>query len=72
MKNMKPINIYLRAVASLLLAVFGWGFLAPPLVSSPTDAGLIAGVVVVFAVPAGIYYLLKPIFKSKTKENEKN
>lgn len=69
---MKPVNIYVRSVVSLLAAVFGWGFLAPPLVSSPTDAGLIAGVMVVFAVPVAIYYLLKPIFKQKTKENEKN
>lgn len=69
---MDPIKIYVRAIAALLLAVFGWGFLAPPLVSSPTDIGLLAGALVVVAVPAGIFYLLKPILKTKNKENEKN
>lgn len=69
---MDPIKIYVRVIAAILLAFFGWGFLAPPLVSSPTDIGLITGVLVVVAVPVGIYYLLKPILKTKNKEDEKN
>jgi len=60
---MKPVQIYVRVIASILLALLGWGFIAPPLVSSPTDIGLVVGILVVAAVPVGVYFLVKPIFK---------
>jgi uncharacterized membrane protein (DUF485 family) len=69
---MNPIKIYVRAISAILIAFFGWGFLAPPLVSSPTDIGLLAGVLVVVAVPVAIYLLFKPFLKTKNKENEEN
>jgi hypothetical protein len=61
--KIKPVAIYVRIVSAILLAVLGWGVVCPPLVSSPTDAGLILGVILFVAVPIGIYFLVKPIFK---------
>lgn len=74
---MKTEYVYIRFIAALLLAVGGWGVAAPPLVSSPTDAGLVLGVAICLFVPLGIYWLIKPIIKGssntnlKTKEDEK-
>jgi len=66
---MKPVQTYVRVISAILLAVIGWGVVAPPLVSSPTDIGLVVGILIVFAVPACIYVILKPIIK-QLKENE--
>ena len=70
---MKTEYVYIRYAVSLLLAVFGWGIAAPPLVSSPTDAGLALGVAICLFVPLGIYWLIKPIYKesSNTNQNQK-
>ena len=71
---MKTELIYLRIVAAFLLAIVGWGFVAPPLVSAPYDIALILGVLICLGVPLGIYWLVKPIIninKNKNTTNEK-
>lgn len=75
---MKIENIYVKACLALILTVLLWGFVAPPLISSPTDIGVIVGVLVVLAVPVFDFWIIKSIVKtiksmqSKTNENEKN
>ena len=60
---MKTEFIYLRWALAIFVAIVGFGFLAPVLISSPTDIGLITGVVVIVLVPLIAYWLLKPIYK---------
>lgn len=72
---MKTEFIYLRWALAIFVAIVGFGFLAPVLISSPTDIGLITGVVVIVLVPLIAYWLLKPIYKktetvTKTKKKK--
>jgi len=74
---MKTEFIYLRWALAIFSAVVGFGFLAPVLISSPTDIGLITGVAVIVLVPLVAYWLLKPIYKktetvTKKKKSMKN
>ena len=61
---MKKSYVYVRYVLSFLLALSVWGFVAPEVF----NFNPILGVGLCFLVPLGIYWLLKPIYKSKTKE----
>lgn len=67
---MKIVKIYARIIASIMILLIGWGFIAPPLVSSSTDIGLVVGFLVVTIVPVGIYFLLKPIFFKNNQNNQ--
>jgi hypothetical protein len=69
---MKPVQIYARVVAAILSAVLVWGFLAPPCISASIDLLVILGVLLVVAEPVLIYYIVKPIFKNKEKNENKN
>lgn len=77
---MKIEKIYLRICAAFIVTILLWWIVAPQLISSPTDIGLILGVVCVLAVPIFDYWILFPIYTNykekkqtqKSKTNEKN
>jgi len=61
---MKKEYVYGRYVLSFLLAFSVWGFAAPEVF----NFNPILGVGLCLLVPLVIYWLLKPIYKSKIKE----
>ena len=64
---MKIENIYVKGCLALFLTVLLWGFVAPPLISSTADIGVITGVLVVLLVPILNYWIIKSIIKTLNK-----
>lgn len=49
---------YIRIVLNLIFILFSIGFLAPFLISAPSDYGVLAGIAyLVFVVPVVLYYV---------------
>jgi TM2 domain-containing membrane protein YozV len=74
---MKIEKIYLRICAAILVTILLWWVIAPQLISSPTDIGLVLGVACVLAVPVFDYWILLPIYKfykekSQTQKSDTN
>jgi hypothetical protein len=68
--KMKNEGIYLKGCLALFLTLVLWGWAAPKLISSPTDIGLVAGVLVVLIVPIFDYWIIRSIYKTIKNKNE--
>jgi hypothetical protein len=62
--------IYLRYCIAAFLTLILWGLLAPILISSPTDIGVILGIIVALFVPVMDYWIIRPIYKKKPEAEQ--
>jgi len=70
---MKTEFIYLRVVVALFLTVFLWFWAAPTCFNWESNIAIPLGVICAVLAPLLDYWIIKPIFKSKSNEsNESN
>ena len=66
------LNIYLKSVAWLLFIAPIYLFLVPWLVSAPSTLTVVAGTVLIFALPVLLFFAFKSIRKSFVNFNQKD
>lgn len=63
-------KIYLTAILALLITGAIYGAILPSLVSAHDTIAVIVGIVLFFLYPAGLYAVIKKIFKKKERKDE--
>jgi hypothetical protein len=69
---MKTFVMVISIIGIVLILLLGWGVLCPMLISSPTDIGVILGIVMILVVPVIAYLISRLLFKqikSKAKDD---
>jgi hypothetical protein len=67
-----PWKMYFFVVAAIILTVAELGFIAPALISSSSDEGVLAGVVSLIIYIPAMFYIVRALFtKNQQKQEEK-